>query len=293
MNMETLKTCPVCNNSSFREFLSGRDYFLTMEEFTIAECTFCGFRFTNPRPEEDRIHPYYDSPAYIAHDASAFSPTQLLYTTARKIALRGKFSLVKKYSPGKNILDIGCGTGEFLHYCKKKGFSVTGIEPNQKARKYSLETLSVNVLDTPGLRSFPERSFDVITMWHVIEHVHDLRERMDRVKRLLKPEGVLIIAIPNSNSWDAKYYKSAWAAFDLPRHLYHFTPSSFNNLALNSGFILEQIHPLKFDSYYISLLSEKYLTGKKNFIRAFFNGMRSNIHARKEKNYSSLIYICR
>jgi 2-polyprenyl-3-methyl-5-hydroxy-6-metoxy-1,4-benzoquinol methylase len=291
--METLKNCPVCNHSSFKEFLSGKDHFLTRENFFIVECNSCGFRFTNPRPEENLISAYYDSPDYIAHGSSTLSPLQVLYKTARKFALRGKFSLVKKYSKGANLLDIGCGTGEFLHYCSKKGFTVTGIEPNEKARKFATDVLGLKVLDTYEINSLPENSFDFISMWHVLEHVHDLSERMDLVRRILTPDGILLIAVPNSNSWDAKHYNSSWAAFDLPRHLYHFTPSTMKRLLEKTGFSLLQTIPLKIDSFYISLLSEKYLRGRQNFFKAFINGFRSNLQTGKEKNYSSLIYICK
>jgi 2-polyprenyl-3-methyl-5-hydroxy-6-metoxy-1,4-benzoquinol methylase len=290
--METLKTCPVCNNTSFKEFLSGKDFFLTGKDFSIVECCSCGFRFTNPRPEENHISSYYDSPDYIAHDAASSSAVQVLYTAVRKIALRGKCSLIKKYSSGKNLLDIGCGTGEFLNYCSKKGFSAIGIEPNEKARKYATGTLGVKVFDIPELGSFREHSFDFITMWHVLEHVHNLRERMDQIRRLLSPEGTLLIAVPNCYSRDARFYGTFWAAYDLPRHLYHFTPLSVKKLLEKSGFVLKKTIPLKFDSFYISLLSEKYRTGKQNFFRAFIQGFRSNLSSGKGKNYSSLIYLC-
>jgi 2-polyprenyl-3-methyl-5-hydroxy-6-metoxy-1,4-benzoquinol methylase len=292
--MQIIKYCPVCKNITFIEFLKGKDYFLTGEEFTIVECSGCGFRFTNPRPDEKEILRYYDSPDYIAHDAEKVNLLKAIYTTIRKIALRNKYAIVNKYSHGNVLLDIGCGTGEFLNYCGKKNFDTTGIEPNEKARRFAREHLGLKIFDESKLDDFSPAAFDVITMWHVLEHVHKLNERMSRIKQLLKPEGTLIIALPDCDSWDAAKYQYFWAAYDLPRHLYHFTQDTMQKLASNNGFFIDSIIPLKFDAFYISLLSEKYFSGKQNYFRAFINGIRSNINARKnENNYSSLIYICK
>ena len=292
--MERIISCPVCENKNFKAFLNGKDHFLTGEEFTIVECSFCRFRFTNPRPDENEIPRYYDSPDYIAHDAGKHNLIQTIYKIIRKVTIRNKYSIVKKYSNGKVLLDIGCGTGEFLDYCLKMNFDTTGIEPNEKARRFAIEELGLTIFDESKLDDFFPATFDVITMWHVLEHVHKLNERMQRINQLLKPNGTLIIAVPDSDSWDAGKYKDFWAAYDLPRHLYHFTQDSFKKLANKNGFSIDAIIPLKFDSFYISLLSEKYLSGKQNYFNAFASGIRSNIYGRKnENNYSSLIYICK
>jgi SAM-dependent methyltransferase len=292
--MEIIKNCPVCEKQNFKEFLKGKDHFLTGEEFSIAECTDCGFRFTNPRPTEIEILRYYDSPEYIAHDAGKRTFIQAIYTTIRKITLRSKYSIVKKYSNGTALLDIGCGTGEFLNYCRKMNFATTGIEPNEKARNFAGKEFGLTIFNESGLDTFSPATFDVITMWHVLEHVHKLNERMQRINQLLKPGGTLIIAVPDSDSWDAWKYKDFWAAYDLPRHLYHFNQNSLKILAKKNGFSVDTVIPLKFDSFYISLLSEKYSSGKQNYLRALINGIRSNIYGRKnENNYSSLIYICK
>jgi len=292
--MEIIKHCPVCEKQDFKEFLKGKDHFLTGEEFTIAVCIDCGFRFTNPRPDEKEILRYYDSPDYIAHDSGKRTLMQSIYTTIRKISLRNKYTIVKKYSNGKALLDIGCGTGEFLNYCRKMNFSTTGIEPNEKARNFAGEEFGLTIFDETGLNNFSPAAFDVITMWHVLEHVHKLNERIQRIYQLLKPGGTLIIAVPDSDSWDAVKYKNFWAAYDLPRHLYHFTQDSLKKLVNKNGFSVTTIIPLKFDAFYISLLSEKYISGRQNYLHGFINGIRSNNYGSKnENNYSSLIYICK
>jgi 2-polyprenyl-3-methyl-5-hydroxy-6-metoxy-1,4-benzoquinol methylase len=292
--MEIIKSCPVCENNSFNEFLKGKDHFLTGEEFFIVECSGCGFRFTNPRPDEKEITRYYDSPDYIAHDAGRQNLIHTIYKTIRKVNIRNKFSIVKKNSKGNVIMDIGCGTGEFLDYCRRLNLKPTGIEPNEKARRFAIEEFGLTVFDESKLDDFSPATFDVITMWHVLEHVHKLNERMQMVKHLLKPDGTLIIAVPDCNSWDAFEYKDSWAAYDLPRHLYHFTPASLKMLVNKNGFYAAGIIPLKFDAYYISLLSEKFSSGKQNYLKAIKNGILSNMNGRKnDNNYSSLVYICK
>jgi 2-polyprenyl-3-methyl-5-hydroxy-6-metoxy-1,4-benzoquinol methylase len=290
--MEKLTECPVCGGKNLADFLVAKDHFLTGQHFTIAECTSCGFRFTNPRPDRNEIVAYYESAEYIAHDAGKGTLFETVYKTVRGYMLDKKLKLVRATSKGNSLLDIGCGTGEFLSHCQKSGYAVTGIEPNDKARNFAKEKYALNIFDEEQLEKFNKESFDVITMWHVMEHVHDLKERIKMVHHLLKPGGTFIIAVPNCLSWDAEYYKEFWAAYDLPRHLYHFTPATMKLLVEKNGFLLTETHPLKFDSFYVSLLSEKYKTGSKSFPRGFLSGLKSNLSAaNKEKNYSSMIYI--
>jgi 2-polyprenyl-3-methyl-5-hydroxy-6-metoxy-1,4-benzoquinol methylase len=292
--MENLTTCPVCGNQNFKNFLSGKDHFLTGEEFTIVQCSNCDFRFTNPRPDEKEMTLYYESDEYISHDSKKRSILQTIYTVIRKFTIRNKYRIVNKYSSGSSILDIGCGTGDFLNYCRKMKFETTGIEPNKKARTFANENLSLTVYEESHLDTFQPGSFNVITMWHVLEHVHHLNERLKKIHSLLKPGGTLIIAVPDSYSWDAKKFNSFWAAYDLPRHLYHFTPDSMKNLITKNGFRIEKVIPMLFDAFYISLLSEKYRSGQQNFFKAFYYGLLSNFSGIKNKNnYSSLIYICK
>jgi SAM-dependent methyltransferase len=211
---------------------------------------------------------------------------------ARQFTLRKKLSIIRTFSKGKIILDIGCGTGDFLNYSRGKGFTTYGVEPNEKPRKWASEHFHLDVREKLNDFSQEEIKFDCITLWHVLEHIHDLHTIMVSLKRSLSPGGIIIMALPNINSWDAFHYGKYWAAYDLPRHLYHFNPSTFELLARNNEFKLKKTLPQTLDSFYISLLSEKYLNGKTNFIKAFFFGLYSNVKATKPKyGHSSLVYI--
>lgn len=290
--MELLKFCPICRNTVFSEFLKSADYFLTKKEFTIVQCQSCGFKFLNPRPDENAISQYYDSSEYISHDSQPKTIRNFLYSIVRNHTQKKKLQLIEKYSKGKKLLDIGCGTGEFISYCKQSGWEVKGVEPNLKPREYAIRKHHVDVIDEPELTALNKPSFDIITLWHVLEHVHRLDERIQKIRQILNENGTLIIAVPNSNSWDAVHYNKFWAAYDLPRHIHHFSQDTIKQLANNSGFEIEKIVPMKFDAYYISLLSEKYSKGYSNYFVALLNGIRSNHFARKNKNeYSSLIFI--
>lgn len=290
--MECLKSCPACNSPSLKIFINAEDYFLSKEEFTIAECGECGLRFTNPRPGMIESIKYYDSADYISHDTSRKSLLTLFYTFARDYMLRKKFSTVNQYSKGKRILDIGSGTGNFLHYCKKQRLDTFGVELNQKAREAAIKNFGLDIRESISDYVPGDNGFDCITMWHVLEHIHDLKSTIELIKALLNPGGVLIIALPNCNSWDAIHYNKYWAAYDLPRHLYHFNEVSFKNLASCHQLKIVKIFPQIFDSFYISLLSEKYRTGRNNFLTSFINGVVSNWKARSEgMGYSSQIYI--
>jgi 2-polyprenyl-3-methyl-5-hydroxy-6-metoxy-1,4-benzoquinol methylase len=290
--MEMINHCPICGNQSFSEVLSGKDHFLSGEQFMIVRCSNCNFRLTSPRPSSDEISRYYESGEYIAHNAARSDPFTLLYRIVRNYTIRQKFKLVRTNTTGENLMDIGCGTGEFLNYCSGKGLKVTGIEPNEQARKFARENFSLDIHDQDFLETLEKDSMDVVAMWHVLEHVGNLEERMNQVSLILRPGGTLVLALPNSDSWDAGFYKEYWAAYDLPRHLYHFTPESVLKLAGKFNFSPEKIIPMKFDAFYISLLSEKYKCGKKNYFKALINGFKSNNFGRgHNNNYSSLIYL--
>jgi 2-polyprenyl-3-methyl-5-hydroxy-6-metoxy-1,4-benzoquinol methylase len=291
LNMENLSSCPVCGNKNFSPFLQSSDFFLTKEEFKIVRCINCGLKFVNPRPDESEIGRYYKSSDYVSHGGKMNFLT-FLYKTIRNSAIRKKYKIVKQHARGKNILDIGCGTGEFLDFCNKKGFEVKGIEPAEKPRSFAQIRYKLEVKEESYLEDIVNPEFDIITMWHVLEHVHLLNERMNKIMEILKSDGTIIIAVPNCDSWDARYYGKFWAAYDLPRHLYHFSGDTMKILAQAHALKIEKIIPMKLDAFYISLLSEKYAKGNKNYFRAIINGIRSNNFAMKnDKNYSSLIFI--
>jgi 2-polyprenyl-3-methyl-5-hydroxy-6-metoxy-1,4-benzoquinol methylase len=290
--METLKNCPICNSSTFSDYLEVEDYFLSHEVFSLQKCISCGFVFTNPRPTENDLGLYYQSEEYISHSSSTESITDKIYYSVRNYTIKLKFKLINKHFKQGNILDIGCGTGEFLNYFKAKGWDTTGIEPNETARKTAIEKYGLDVHLENQLDKFKKSSFEVITMWHVLEHVPDLNLRIEQLKSLIKENGVLIIAVPNIDSKDAKTYGKFWAALDVPRHLYHFNQSTIKKLFEKFGFDLKETRPMKFDAFYISLISEKYKTGKSNYGKTIFNGLKSNFYGASHKNnYSSNIYI--
>ena len=262
--------------------------------FQIVQCNSCGFKFTNSRPTEDKLGAYYKSEDYVSHSNTKKGFINSTYQSVRKYTLLKKLQLISKYYKTGKILDIGCGTGEFLNTCKNAKWETLGIEPDPDARKMAGTNFSLDIRDESEIKNLESESFDVISMWHVLEHVPKLNERIEDLKRLIKPNGLIIIAVPNCNSLDAKIYKENWAAYDVPRHLYHFTPKDIELIFKNHSLELFKTLPMIFDSYYVSMLSEKIKTGKTNIIRSTWNGFRSNLSALKSgKTYSSQIYLIR
>lgn len=289
---EKLPVCPVCENPDSQLFLEGEDFFLTREKFAIVACSSCGFRYTNPRPNVEESSRYYQSDDYISHGTGKTGLIPALYGIARRFTLRSKFGLVKRYSTGNSILDVGCGTGEFLHYCSKQGLLCEGVEPSEKARSHAETTYGLNVKPDFLTGTGYSSKFDCITLWHVLEHMHRLDESLAKLTRMLNKDGVLIIALPNCDSYDARYYGKFWAAYDLPRHIFHFNKGSLIRLAEKQGLICEKILPQKLDAFYISILSEKYKTGSAGYFRSFFRALISNCKARNPQfGHSSEIYI--
>jgi 2-polyprenyl-3-methyl-5-hydroxy-6-metoxy-1,4-benzoquinol methylase len=289
--MELLGKCPVCGSETSNLFLMAKDYFHTGESFSIVKCSGCGFRYTNPRPEPTELGKYYQSADYISHSDSRRGLFASVYQMVRKYTLNRKKVLIGKFISRGNLLDIGCATGQFLNFMAAEGWTTTGIEPDEKTRNRAISEYGLHVYPEEKLNELKESSFDVITMWHVLEHVAGLNQRMEQIKKLLKPGGIIIIAVPNCNSYDAEKYGQFWAGYDLPRHLYHFTKSDINRLAEKFEFTIVKIIPMKFDSYYVSLLSEKYLKGNMKWVPAFWNGFWSNVLGRGKRGYSSQIYV--
>jgi 2-polyprenyl-3-methyl-5-hydroxy-6-metoxy-1,4-benzoquinol methylase len=292
MTLETLNHCAICNSENISAFLNCTDHFISKEEFQISRCDKCGFHFTNPRPSPDSIGPYYESNKYVSHSKTSAGLVNRLFHLSRIYTLSYKKNIVKKYCQGKSILDYGCGTGEFIGSMEKTGWNCYGIEPNPSARAMANNNCNFNVTDESGLDNIPESSLDAISLWHVLEHVYPLQERIMTFRKLLNEKGMLFVALPNMMSYDAKRYGRYWAAWDVPRHIHHFNPASIQLLMNDHGFELIKIKPMLLDAFYISMLSEKYKNQRsKNLIAAYF-GIRSNIEAFfKDRNYSSLIYI--
>jgi len=289
--MEKIESCFICGSKEFLIFLDCKDHFLSQEKFKIIECENCGFKFISPRPDENEIGKYYQSEEYISHSGNKKGLVNLVYQIIKNYTIPKKFLLINKYSKGKTILDIGCATGEFLNFFKSRNWRTFGIEPNEKAREFANENFGLDVYEENKIKKFENNYFDVITMWHVLEHVHNLNERVGEIKRILKNDGILFVALPNPDSFDAKYYKEYWAGYDVPRHLYHFNKLNVKELFDKFDMKIIQKIPMKFDAFYISLLSEKYKTGRKNWFRGLYNGWISNLSGMKSNNHSSLIYL--
>jgi 2-polyprenyl-3-methyl-5-hydroxy-6-metoxy-1,4-benzoquinol methylase len=290
--MEQISNCPVCQKNTFEKYLEVQDYTVSQEKFQIVACKSCGFKFTNPRPDENEIGEYYKAESYISHTNTSEGLIAKIYHAVRKYTLKGKLNLINSIYPQKGkLLDVGCGTGMFLNEARENGWKVNGIEPDSGARQIA-EEINKATIKTEILSSFQNEQFNIITMWHVLEHIHLLNETVDWLKERLSENGSLIIAVPNHKSKDAEIYQAQWAAYDVPRHLYHFSQKSIKQLFEQKGFRLEKTLPMKFDSFYVSMLSTKYQTGKINYFKAFMDGLKSNLDAGTDNgNYSSLIYV--
>lgn len=288
--MNTIKTCPICGGTHYETHLELNDHMVTQEPFTIVKCGGCGFLFTNPVPEENELDKYYQSDVYVSHSSTSKGLINKIYNYVRSITLKQKKSWVQKYTKGKNLLDIGCGTGHFASLMQQSGYSVTGLEPDPIARENAKKLNNFSPLDTAALYELPENSADVITMWHVLEHVYHLERDIAQYAKLLKDDGVMLVAVPNPASYDAAYYKTYWAAYDVPRHLYHFTEKDVAALFSKVGFTMVDVLPMKFDSYYVSMLSEKYKKG--SILNALRVGWLSNRKGKKQ-GYSSQVYVLR
>ncbi len=288
--MNEIKQCPICKGEQTSPFLVCKDNTVSKESFNIVACDNCNFRYTNPIPTIEKIGEYYKSEEYISHSNTSKGIVNKLYQIVRNITLKQKEKMISEGKQKGRLLDIGCGTGEFLNYCTQKGWNTLGIEPDENARKQGIENYSLDIKEEVFLKKIAADTIDVISMWHVLEHVYNLDERIEEIKRILKPDGTLFIAVPNCDSFDATFYKEFWAAYDVPRHLYHFRKENIKQLMGNHQLKVEEIFPMKFDSFYVSMLSEKYKTGNTNLLTAAKIGYKSNQKGKKTMNYSSLIY---
>jgi 2-polyprenyl-3-methyl-5-hydroxy-6-metoxy-1,4-benzoquinol methylase len=270
-------------------YLKVKDHSVSGETFELQYDENLDMLFTFPKPDAQQLPKYYESEDYISHTDGKRTLFEKTYQFIKNIALANKLKLINNCAPKKgSLLDIGAGTGDFLLTAKNNGWNTIGFEPNSKAKEMA-QKKGINF--TENTTDLQDHSFDIITMWHVLEHVLDLENQIKELKRLVKKDGTIIIAVPNFNSFDAKYYNEFWAAFDTPRHLWHFSKTAIEKLFEKENVKLVSIKPMKFDSYYVSLLSEKYKTGKMNFIKAFLVGFYSNWYAKQNNEYSSLFYI--
>jgi 2-polyprenyl-3-methyl-5-hydroxy-6-metoxy-1,4-benzoquinol methylase len=272
-----------------KSFITVKDFSVSGESFSLLLNEEYEILKTHPQPSLDKLGSYYEFEDYISHTDGKRTLFEKMYHFIKRKAIRDKVKLINSYQPLKGrILDIGAGTGDFLLECKNQNWDILGIEPNDKAKGIALGK-GVKFGDT--IEKLESNSFDVITMWHVLEHVPDVEHQVAELKRLLKPSGTIIIAVPNFKSYDANYYKEFWAAYDVPRHLWHFSKTAIEKLFDKQNMNLEDIKPMWFDSFYVSLLSEKYKSGKMNFISGFFIGLISNVSGFFKNEFSSHIYV--
>lgn len=296
MSVITYQQCPICKSSNISFAITAKDYTVSKENFEVWECTDCTVRFTQNIPSANEIGRYYKSQDYVSHSDTKKGIINRLYHWVRSFTLSSKKRLIRKLTTLKTgaLLDVGAGTGAFAATMKKAGWQVTGLEPDETARQNAKQNHQLELNSPEELYNQPSDHYDAITMWHVLEHVHDLHGYLDAFKRILKPNGTLFIAVPNYTSFDADTYQEFWAAYDVPRHLYHFSPHSMDILAEQHGMQVIAHKPMWFDSFYVSMLSEQYKNGYNNLITAFWNGWLSNWEAFSDTSKcSSVIYVIR
>ncbi len=292
--MKFLTECPVCLHHNFADFQVCRDYTVSHETFQLQQCPSCSLVFTNPRPDDDQLHKYYESENYVSHADKAANFVDSIYHIARSFTLKWKHRLLVQHAitTPHTVLDFGCGTGSFLSTCKQKGLQIAGVEPSLQARTIAATTTGEQIAQ--DLRDITG-THDVITLWHVLEHVTDLNETISSLSARLAENGTMFIAVPNLKSDDAAFYRAHWAGFDVPRHLWHFSQQAMTRLLANHNLNIAGMVPMRLDAFYVSLLSEQYLGRKApgTFISAIARGLRSNFRAGTTNEFSSLIYIVR
>ena len=277
------------NLTNQKHFLSVKDHSVSQETFDLYYDETFDMLLTHPQPSAENLGKYYESANYISHTDGNKSLFEKMYQFVKNIALKNKLNLINELSPIKGkLLDIGAGTGDFLLVAKNNGWETFGTEPSEKARMIAIKK-GVSIIDSTS--SLENHSIDIITMWHVLEHVPDLENQIKELKRLLKPNGTLLVAVPNFKSFDAKHYGEFWAAYDVPIHFWHFSKTAIKLLFEKEKMTLQKVLPMKFDAFYVSLLSEKYKKGKMNYIAAFWIGLQSNWLGYRKKEYSSHIYV--
>ena len=285
--------CPVCGSEKVEPILTANDYLVSNENFDILHCSNCTLRITSPKPNINELSKYYNSEEYISHKKEGQSFINKIYKIVQRMSLVKKRRLIEKYFGDEkgSLLDIGCGTGDFIKVMQKAGWQISGVEPDENARRIAKELSGIQIYSTEE-HFYDTIKYDIITMWHSLEHIHDLNEQISKIDELLNSDGMLYIAVPNYTSFDARYYKQNWAAYDVPRHLYHFSPVAMQKLFEKYEYSIIGYKQLPFDPFYISLLSELSVIKSKNIIRAFWIGLRSYLNGLiNSKRSSSVLYI--
>ncbi len=289
--MLVIDKCPVCKSDLFQPLQHCKDTTVSHETFSVKVCQNCALGITSPRPENDQLSRYYHSEEYISHSGKSTNVLGEIYLLARKFTLSWKKNIITHYAAKGKILDVGCGTGEFLSVMKQRGWQISGVEPSEIARRKAEKLTGISIYKSLDHINQPE--FDAISMWHVLEHIPDIQHTIKCLLQQLTPSGKLFIAVPNYLSFDANHYKQYWAGYDVPRHLWHFSKQSMKLLLEENGFKLISIVPMKLDAYYVSILSERnqYDSTLKSFFNGMILGVKSNLNGKSKTNQSSLLYI--
>jgi 2-polyprenyl-3-methyl-5-hydroxy-6-metoxy-1,4-benzoquinol methylase len=276
-NFETI-ICPLCNSDKYERHLRAPDRFhlAAGNLFEIVRCVTCGFIYLNPRPRIECLPEFYQDKNYqpFLSAQSGKSWWDRIYNLARSYAVCGKRVKIEKLKRKGQLLDIGCGTGEFLNEMQKHGWQATGIEKDPRAAEVARQRYGLDVLTTDLTSShFAQNSFDVITFWHVLEHLPDPLHTLQRAKKMLKEDGLMLVAAPNISSYDARFYRSRWAALDAPRHLHHFVPATLARLCQAAGLEMFTARQMVLDAFYNCLMSERIIasidTYKEFFLPLF------------------------
>lgn len=296
MDILKINTCPLCGGQQLEHALTCTDHYASGEQFEVIRCAHCGFLMTQGVPVESEIGKYYETPDYISHSDTQQGLMNRVYHWVRQYMLSRKAALVKRVSglSEGSLLDYGTGTGYFANAMVRQGWKVKAIEKSPQARAFAKKQFGLDVEAEHSLKDYPSRFLDVVTLWHVMEHLEHLNEMWETLHRILKDKGVLIVAVPNPESYDARKYKEWWAAYDVPRHLWHFSPSAMQCFGEKHGFVLEKEHPMPFDAFYVSMLTEKYKSNELSFVKGLWTGTLAWFSAlgNKERS-SSLIYVFR
>lgn len=283
--------CPWCGSDKTQINLWVKDEFLSHEDFHICECQNCGLLFTMPRPSKEKIGDYYKSEEYYSHQENKTGFIPKLYEKVKSINLKNKYTMATEGKSTGKLLDIGCGVGDFIHTAEQKGWQCIGVEPSEDAKNIAKKRVKANIINSEELEQLPDESFDVITMWHVLEHVDDLKWQMEQLQRLIKKQGRIVIAVPNYKSYDGQFYQNLWAAYDVPRHLNHFNKTTITKIFKTNRLELKKTDKLVWDAYYISYMSEQYKHHSLALLRGALRGWVSNCKARRSGEWSSMVYI--
>ena len=296
MDILNIHICPLCGGQQLEHALTCTDHYASGEQFEVIRCVHCGLLMTQGVPVEAEIGKYYETPDYISHSDTQQGLMNRVYHWVRQYMLSRKAALVKRTSglSEGSLLDYGTGTGYFANAMLCQGWKVKAIEKSPQARAFAKKQFGLNVEAEHSLKDYPSMSLDVVTLWHVMEHLEHLNEMWETLHRILKDKGVLIVAVPNPESYDARKYKEWWAAYDVPRHLWHFSPLVMQRFGEKHGFVLEKEHPMPFDAFYVSMLTEKHKSNELSFVKGLWTGTLAWFSAlgNKERS-SSLIYVFR